>query len=192
MDQRFKQRLIGAVVLVALAVIFLPMLLSGPAERTRVDIELAIPDAPTAPPTPNLPDADMLDQPEPGQALESQPAPVEPEALPQAAAPAQTNDRDEAQAQLEPAPESEPVSQAGGFFVQVGAFGSNENAQRLAQRLRDDNYDVVVRDETIDERTRHIVWVGPESSRQRAERAAQRLADQHELSGFIVEPQSAD
>lgn len=186
MDQRFKQRLIGAVVLVALAVIFLPMLLSGPAERTRVDIELAIPDAPTAPPTPNLPDADMLDEPEPGQALESQPAPVEPEALPEAAAPAQANSPEDA------APLPQTTSDAGGFFVQVGAFGSNENAQRLAQRLRDDEFSVVVRDETVDEQTRHIVWVGPEASRQSAERVAQRLADQHELSGFIVEPQSAD
>lgn len=190
MDQRFKQRLIGAVVLVALAVIFLPMLLSGPAERTRVDIELAIPDAPTAPPTPSLPDADMLNEPEPGQALESQPAPVEPEALPEAAAPAPTDNRDAAGATPEPAPE--PTDVASGFFVQVGAFTSNENAQRLAQRLRDDEFSVVVRNETVDERTRHIVWVGPESTRQSAERAAQRLADQHELSGFIIEPQSAD
>lgn len=173
MDQRFKQRLIGAVVLVALAVIFLPMLLSGPAERTRVDIELDIPQEPPAPETPALPDAAMLDEPEPGESLESQPAPVEPQALPEAAAPTESALTD-------------------GFFVQVGAFGSEANAQRLAERLQDDDHAVVIRNETVGEQTRHIVQVGPKASRGDAEQLAQQLANEHELSGFIVEPATAD
>ena len=47
MDPRLKQRLIGAAVLVALAVIFLPMLVQGPAPDSGVsDVPLAMPDAP--------------------------------------------------------------------------------------------------------------------------------------------------
>lgn len=47
MDSRLKQRLIGAAVLVALAVIFLPMLVQGPAPDSGVsDVPLAMPDAP--------------------------------------------------------------------------------------------------------------------------------------------------
>ncbi|MEP6632614.1 MAG: SPOR domain-containing protein [Luteimonas sp.] len=47
MDSGLKQRLIGAAVLVALAVIFLPMLVQGPAPNSGVsDVPLTMPDAP--------------------------------------------------------------------------------------------------------------------------------------------------
>ena len=47
MDSGLKQRLIGAAVLVALAVIFLPMLVQGPAPDSGVsDVPLTMPDAP--------------------------------------------------------------------------------------------------------------------------------------------------
>lgn len=49
MDPRLKQRLIGAAVLVALAVIFLPMLVQGPAPDSGVsDVPLSMPDTPHA------------------------------------------------------------------------------------------------------------------------------------------------
>ncbi|QDW67342.1 SPOR domain-containing protein [Luteimonas granuli] len=47
MDPGLKQRLIGAAVLIALAVIFLPMLVQGPAPDSGVsDLSLHVPDAP--------------------------------------------------------------------------------------------------------------------------------------------------
>jgi cell division septation protein DedD len=47
MDPGLKQRLVGAAVLVALAVIFLPMLVQGPAPDSGVsDVPLSMPDAP--------------------------------------------------------------------------------------------------------------------------------------------------
>ena len=47
MDAGLKQRLIGAAVLVALAVIFLPMLVKGPAPDSGVsDLSMRMPDAP--------------------------------------------------------------------------------------------------------------------------------------------------
>ncbi|MEI2454244.1 MULTISPECIES: SPOR domain-containing protein [Lysobacter] len=47
MEPALKQRLIGAMVLVALAVIFLPMLIKGPApESGASDVPLSLPDAP--------------------------------------------------------------------------------------------------------------------------------------------------
>ena len=49
MDPRLKQRLIGAAVLVALAVIFLPMLVKGPAPDSGVsDLSLDMPDRPAS------------------------------------------------------------------------------------------------------------------------------------------------
>ena len=44
MDDKLKQRLIGALVLIIAAVVFLPMLLSGQDETVRVEVE--VPEAP--------------------------------------------------------------------------------------------------------------------------------------------------
>ena len=47
MERPLKQRLIGAVVLIALAVIFLPMLVKGPAPGGgAADVSLEVPNAP--------------------------------------------------------------------------------------------------------------------------------------------------
>src|SRR5690349_3137346 len=47
MDLSLKQRLLGAIVLIALAIIFVPMFLSGPApQQTSETVNLAIPPAP--------------------------------------------------------------------------------------------------------------------------------------------------
>ncbi|MFV8835600.1 SPOR domain-containing protein [Aquisalimonas sp. APHAB1-3] len=71
MQQHHKQRLIGAVVVVALAVIFLPMLLQGPVDRGTTDMAMDIPPRPQVEQGP----ADA-DQPEPDS--EPAPAPDEP------------------------------------------------------------------------------------------------------------------
>ena len=50
MDTSLKQRLVGAAVLVALAVIFLPLLVKGPAPDSGVsDVSLRVPPEPKAP-----------------------------------------------------------------------------------------------------------------------------------------------
>lgn len=46
MDPQLKQRLIGATVLIALAIIFVPMLLSGPAPKDGATVSLEIPPPP--------------------------------------------------------------------------------------------------------------------------------------------------
>ena len=183
MEQRSKQRLIGAVVLVALGVIFLPMLLSGPVEQTRVDIEFDVPPAPEVPPQSELPSADSIAAPEPGASLADETRP-EPEA---------------AIAEEAPSPPMEPSAEASdpaesvdhvsdGVFVQVGAFQSHENARRLLDEL--EQGEIPVRLVEIDnaQETRYRVHAGPFEDRSAAETASQALADQHGLSGFLIEP----
>ncbi|AGM41381.1 Sporulation domain-containing protein [Spiribacter salinus M19-40] len=169
MDQRFKQRLIGAIVLVALAIIFVPMLLSGPVQQTRVDIELDMPDAPEREEVPALPEADLLEDP--------------PEELPEDAAPEDVVTSEPVPETDESVPEAEPA-----FFVQVGAFGSRENAEGLAARLRDDGFGMRLVEEGGDGQVSYRVQAGPYDDRAEAEEQAQALADQHELPGFIIEP----
>lgn len=69
LDKVVKQRMVGALVLVALAVIFLPMLFSREDELRQVRVE-----APEAPGMPNLPQVQV----EPVQVPEPQPLPEEP------------------------------------------------------------------------------------------------------------------
>lgn len=154
MDKRFKQRLIGAVVLVALGVIFIPMLLSGPVQQTRVDIELDIPPEPSTPSMPSLP---TLSAPEP-----------------------------EPEPELQPEPEREPIS-SDDVFVQVGSFGSEENAQRLMDTLEEAGYGVRIVLGAASEAARHRVQVGPFPNRDAAEKAGQALAADYGLPGLIVE-----
>ncbi|MDR9454783.1 MAG: SPOR domain-containing protein [Spiribacter sp.] len=177
MDQRFKQRLIGAIVLVALAIIFVPMLLSGPVQQTRVDIELDMPDAPEREEVPALPEADLLEDPP------EAPSEAPPEELPEDAAPEDVVTSEPAPEADESVPEAEPA-----FFVQVGAFGSRENAEGLAARLRDDGFGMRLVEEGGDGQVSYRVQAGPYDDRAEAEEQAQALADQHELPGFIIEP----
>ncbi|MEX0385596.1 SPOR domain-containing protein [Spiribacter onubensis] len=193
MEQRFKQRLIGAVVLVALGVIFLPMLLSGPVERTRVDIELDMPAPPVVEEGPALPGEDMLNAPEPGRALADQPAPRDPGDVPEAAEPPSSIDIEpepvaKAVADDEGMAEAAPVADADVLYVQVGAFASADNAESLASRLRDDGIALRVHEDDREGRLTYRVQVGPFVDAESAEHTAQRLADDHELPGFIVEP----
>lgn len=88
LDKAYKQRMVGALVLVALAVIFLPMLFSRQDEQRQVTVE-----APAAPQAPAMPQVQV------------QPVVVpEPQALPQEPVPS-----DEEIAQDVPAAPSAPV-----------------------------------------------------------------------------------
>ena len=85
LDSAYKQRMVGALVLVALAVIFLPMLFSRQDEQRQVVVE-----APSAPQAPAMPQVQVepVVVPEP-QALPEEPVPSDDEvAAQQAPAPA--------------------------------------------------------------------------------------------------------
>jgi DedD protein len=75
LDKAYKQRMVGALVLVALAVIFLPMLFSRQDEQRQVTV-----DAPSAPQAPVMPQVQVepVAVPEP-QALPQEPVPSDDE-----------------------------------------------------------------------------------------------------------------
>ncbi|MBS3785374.1 MAG: SPOR domain-containing protein [Gammaproteobacteria bacterium] len=148
MDKRFKQRLAGAVVLVALGVIFIPMLLSGPVQQTRVDIELDIPPEPTTPAVPELPDVSMSEsQPEQPPEPESQPEP-QPESVGDVFVQVGSfASRENAQrlvdtlasAEFSVRMITEDASEQAPHRVQVGPFAGREAAEQAAQTLAEDH-----------------------------------------------------
>ncbi|MBD9369262.1 SPOR domain-containing protein [Xanthomonas sp. XNM01] len=154
MDTTLKQRLIGAVVLVALAVIFLPMLVQGPAPDSGVaDVSTRVPDAPGGEyETRELP---MLSA--PGDA---QPASVAAAPQPASEAPAPTP--------AQPAP-ADPAVAAGRWAVSFGAYASSRDADAVLSRLRQAGLEGFSEQATLNGRQAWRVRVGPYDDRAQAE-----------------------
>jgi len=168
MEPALKQRLIGAAVLVAIAVIFLPMLIKGPAPESGVsDVPLDLP----APPggefeTRELPlvtpgaapggsvtglGAAAVDPPEGGE-------------LP-------TVDTRTANGGMMPA-----TTAGGGYAVSFGSYASADDAARVVTALRDSQLAGYQETTAVDGRTLYRVRVGPFDSRATAETARLRAA----------------
>ncbi len=199
MDQMLKQRLIGAIVIIALAVIFIPMILEGPDDelspRTQnmpppptidyqTEVELPVPEESTEPDG-SL--ADTATEQEVSAIPElpvSQPEPVTSEAE----APAK---------QAEPAVAKQPspgmssrtatsITQ-GGWILQVGSFSQQPNALSLRDRLKKSGYQVSVKDVKDAGGTIHRVLIGPVSDRPTAEKLRDKLASEQKLTAMVLE-----
>jgi len=163
MDTALKQRLIGAVVLVALAVIFLPMLIKGPAPDSGVsDVPLEVPAAPGGQyETRELPLVTPGNAPAGGVVgMEEKPA-VAPatasEAVPLGTATAAAG------AML-------PASTAGGnFAVNFGAYATPADADAVIARLKQSSLPAFREPATINGKTAYRVRIGPYAERADAE-----------------------
>ena len=204
MDEKLKQRLVGAAVLVSLAVIFVPMILD---ERDRdmgepgsnlppaPDFEVRDHIRPIELPPPLPEDEAPADTEnavaESGQGIEVQPTPEpRPEAVAAPAAEAPESAGTEAPpAATTPAaspPSSGAAPQRGseraappgsvpGWVVQVGSFGSERNARALAARLTEAGFSAFVSRTEKGGRAFYRVRVGPVAERKAAEALKARL-----------------
>ncbi|AKC85957.1 SPOR domain-containing protein [Pseudoxanthomonas suwonensis] len=159
MDTQLKQRLIGGAVLVALAVIFLPMLVQGPAPDSGVgNVSTRVPDAPGGGyETRELPLLGPAAAPATGAA-----------ALP---APATTATPDDGAAtEAGPAPaRPDPAVAAGQWAVSFGAYASARDADAVLSRLRQAGLQGFSEQDTINGRQAWRVRVGPYADRALAE-----------------------
>ncbi|ELC7321629.1 SPOR domain-containing protein [Stenotrophomonas maltophilia] len=156
MDTPLKQRLIGAIVLVALAVIFLPMLVKGPAPDSGVaNVPIAAPDAPADGQfeTRELP----LVAPA-GGATGLQTGQAKP--LQDAATPA-----------TPPTVDTSPTVAAGNYAVTFGAYGSKGDADAVIAYLKRSQLPGFSETATIGGRQAWRVRVGPYADRAQAEAA---------------------
>lgn len=191
MDESLKARLIGAAVLVAVAVLLIPELLSGrktaepqladsaEARGTRTfTIELNGGSASSDPQPPPVAEAPApAPAPEPPVAAPPEPTPEpapEPVAPREPPAVAKAPPATPVKPPVETAPAPAAVTR-GGWAVQVGAFGSATAAQRLVKDLQGAGYRAYVSPVTRSGKTLHRVRVGPEAGRDDANRLAERL-----------------
>ena len=193
MDKALKQRMVGATVLIALAVIILPMLLGGRPEgdsqQTR-KIEL-----PAQPPELSF---ETRRYPIGEQGLEQQAKkdPSTPEdtvrQLPPPKVPASKVDKPDAvnstvgksgideQASMPVVTSNAPVPlenspDTGRFVVQVASFGALDNANKLSATLRSNGYSVIRYSVKSEVGVLHRVRVGPYASEAEANRTASDL-----------------
>jgi DedD protein len=200
MEQKLKQRLIGAIVLVSLAVIFIPIILEGPDDEWtprshsipeqpqmdyRADMELELP-----PETPVVDETVAMEAISQEQA-ESEPQPAV-EVVKTAAVPVKAPEPVKAAPKPAPpvkqtapaVPTTEPLK---GWFVQVGSFGQEMNAKGLQDRLAAADFHVQLQDVKLGNKHTYRVLVGPSPTRTAAEKQAEKLKSGQHLTGMVIE-----
>lgn len=191
LDRRLKQRMVGALVLLALAAVFLPMLFNRADQPRAVRVEA--PPMPAAPaplqietPEPDVPEPSLAEAPASAPAVEAAAVAVpEPVAPPPAAVPA-------APPAVAPPVRSEPVAAPASrldgdglplsWSVQLVSLSNAARAQELQQRLRQQGHNAYIR--SVDGMQR--VFVGPLLDKSEAQRLAQEIGRQQRLSPIVV------
>lgn len=162
MDTALKQRLIGAIVLVALAVIFLPMLVKGPAPDSGVsDVPIEAPPAPADGQfeTRELPLVTPGNAPQGGA--------VGMNATPGAAPTAVTDTAPAAAAADNGA--LPPATAAGNYAVNFGAYASQADADAVIARLKQAQLPAFSEQTQINGRPAWRVRIGPYADHAQAE-----------------------
>lgn len=194
-DNQFKQRLIGAIVLVSLGVIFIPLILTGKDPAVGTITETNIPEKPDrefvsriipldrqAPePAPVVPDSKPVEVAKPA---ESKPV----ESAPEVAAPVAPEPVKAARQPVVQPQEPKPVvhKSVSAWVVQMGIFESKQNAYNLRDKLRKNGFDAFVDTQHDNDTTQYRVRVGPEVKRESAEALVAKLQKAVALKGFVT------
>lgn len=189
----FQNRLVGTVILVALAVIFLPDIFDG-EKVSHKDTFVALPKRPSAIeieepgsfPRQQVADrvsrkveiVDDVAVDDPPSADE--PATTEPEQQTAAATPENNANSSEPRQGDYPV-EDEAAAEQGGWVVQLGSFRHEKNVAELMSKLEEGGYRAFKRKVQTSSGTLTKVFVGPDLQKEALE---QRVADLNKLTGL--------
>jgi DedD protein len=216
MDRALKERIIGAAVLVVFVVLIVPVFLDGPPQSGEVVSErVPLPGQAAEGETRTVVLERDRDEPVPAavsaagsETRRSEPAPkdtsVKPESKPQP------------EVEPEPRPESQPESRSpsdagpvsrpapaepakqqaaeaaksttGMWAVQLGSFGNEQNAERLAADLRKQGFAAFLSQLSTGSGQLHRVRIGPQKDRESAEAMAARLAEAGHKGQVVPHP----
>ncbi|MFT6625316.1 MAG: DedD protein [Cycloclasticus sp.] len=167
MEQPLKQRLIGATIIISLAVIFVPMLIGHqPTESDVITIDI--------PEEPSDLDSKILALPE-----------QENEVLAEVSISKETGVKVSKPAIPKP-PEVKTVEGVTAWVVQVGSFSEQKNADNLANKLKMAGYVAFVEQTEGKIGEVYRVRVGPELSKEKADAVATQLQTEEKLPNAIV------
>lgn len=184
-EGHLKQRLVGAMVLVALAVIFIPMLLSGGREMEMPVFGSNVPERSDA--IKNIKHIDIKEK------NQSEVKQVNPKRIPIAKGLPEPKIIKEKESSTIvdtitalATPEKKPVIKKNVWAVQVGSFGKRTNALALKEKLRKKKMHAFVERIIRNNMAVYRVRVGPEISRKKAEKLKLKLKNEFKLTGLVV------
>lgn len=160
MEAPLQQRIVGAIVLVTLGVIFIPALLDGSGFKSRQAQDIQVKEKPKFPP---------LSQ----KKLKPIATPLETIKQTQTAA---------LEADVKK-PHKKPVKT---FALQVGTFDNNTNAEKLRDKLRKAGYTTFVHKVTTKGKTSYKVRIGPETEHSVLEKVKADVNKSFKIDGYIV------
>lgn len=204
MNNQLKQRLVGAVVLVALAVIFIPMLLPGKGNLSsgingsnippEPDFRFPpVPVAPKAPPVAEAPavplgddDSSDVEKPAPAKDKPELKAKEKTKARPTVKAKAATKSSSPSVAKAVPGKSTaQKNGSVNAWVVQVGSFAARKNARALRDKLRKQGHSSFVESVKGDAGRVYRVRVGPELTKSAANKLRKQLAKEAGLKGLV-------
>jgi DedD protein len=167
MEQPLKQRMIGATIIIALAVIFVPMLIGQ---------------------KPTNPEAISIEIPEPPAEIDLGITPL-PELSNNGLAEVKIN-KDKSVVITKPSipkpPKKAPVKGLTSWVVQVGSFSDKKNADALAATLKKAGFTAFVDPGTNNKTEIYRVKIGPELSKEKADKLAITIKEKQKLTKAIV------
>lgn len=173
--KRARRRLVGAIVLVLLVVVLVPMFLEREPRLQKQDIDIRIPPVPgqtqAVPPEASAPPASA-------QPATPSPAPAEaPPAVPTAPAePPVAAPSTPASPPAAPSSESAAATAASpAFVIQLGAFSNTAKAKELMQLLKSNKFPAFTEMVTTPRGDRVRLRVGPYASEAAAQQARDRI-----------------
>ena len=175
MSERLKQRIVGAIVLVSLAVIFLPMILDGSGQKRDLFVQNPIPTMPGYKFEPlDIPIKSVRPTTKPARIVENEQHVKQSEL--------KTNKP----TTLKPLDENaQRLVEA--WIVQVGSFTKSHNAFSLRDRLRKKDLRVFVEQlNNNDNQSFYRVRVGPYKLRLEAEAAQAKIKNSYKIDGKIM------
>lgn len=191
MDRALKERVIGAIVLVGVAVLVVPVFLDGRSDHGEiVSKAVALPgqsqqqsamqtvvlsrDRQEPVPASTPPQADP--KPEP---VRVEPPQAKPELKQEIAVASQIADKDS---------DITTESPTGMWAVQLGSFSNQQNAERLAADLRQQGYAAFLSKLDTGSGELHRVRIGPQKDRESAESVATRLGKSGHSGQVVPHP----
>jgi len=167
MEQALKQRLIGAVILISLAVIFVPMFIGGSVQDDEVI---------------------SIDIPKPPKELESRIVTLPEQPIEELAEVSISKDKPVKvkQPTIPEAPKQKVVEGISAWVIQVGSFSDQANANGLSDKLKKAGFTAFVEQSSGKTGDVFRVRVGPELSKKQADLIKLKLQKEQKLDSALV------
>ena len=186
METTLKQRLIGAAVIIALAVIFVPMILDGSGQQESVVINMEVPLAPKFTFESDLPDPKQIDELpaiEKNTEVDSKQTTEDEKPIAETTVPDSASSPKIVEATANHIKTNPALS---AWAVQVAAFGEKEKALALQEKLLAGDYSAFTEKYSNGNKVLYRVKVGPELKRKNAEILRDKIKKEHGLTGSFV------